>query len=336
MKIIATTGYGGTGSSAISDLLKEFNNCYSYGSFEFRFLQDPDGIMDLEYKLVENVNRLNNDTAIKRFKKYCKLISGSNGWWCNYNNIFDGKFNYLTEKYIKNLINFSWQGSWHQDEVSGENKITYKSKIYKIMKILKIKKYLEKNEKMYFSMPKEKFYSYTKEYLKELFQILNKENKEYLVLDQLIPALNTKKYTKYFDNIKIIIVDRDPRDLFVLNKEVWKEGWIPTNIETYIQWYKLLRENKEYHENILYLKFEDLVYKYEDTLKEIMNFLNENKENHINKMKFFNFQISKNNTQVFLNINKYKKEIEEIERRLAKYCYKFDEEILKVDINKIF
>lgn len=336
MKIITTTGYGGTGSSAISDILKEFNNCYSYGSFEFRFLQDPDGIMDLEYKLVENVNRLNNDTAIKRFEKYCKLISGNNGWWCNYNNIFEGKFNYLTGKYIKNLINFSWQGSWHQDEVSGENKITYKSKIYKIMRVLKMEKYLVKNEKMYFSMPKEKFYLYTKEYLKELFQILNKENKEYLVLDQLIPPLNVKKYMKYFDNIKIIIVDRDPRDLYVLNKEFWKEGWIPTNIEIYIQWYKLLRENKEHHENILHLKFEDLVYKYEETLKIIMDFLDENKKNHINKMEFFNPQISKNNTQVFSNINKYKKEIEEIERNLAKYCYKFDEEILKVDINKVF
>lgn len=336
MKIITTTGYGGTGSSAISDLLKEFNNCYSYGNFEFRFLQDPDGIMELEYKLVENINRLNNDTAIKRFKKYCKLISNNNGWWCNYNDIFDGKFDSLTEKYLKKLINFSWQGSWHQDEVSGENKITYKSIVYKIMKILKIKKYLIKNEKMYFSMPKENFYLYTKEYLRELFQILNKENKKYLVLDQLIPALNTRRYMRYFDDIKVIIVDRDPRDLYIINKEFWYEEWIPTDIKMYIQWYKLLRENKENDKNILYIKFEDLVYKYENTLEKIINFLNEDKENHSNKMKFFNPEVSKNNTQLFLNFSKYKKEIEEIEKELEGYCYKFDKEISKIDTKKIF
>lgn len=336
MKIITTTGYGGTGSSAISDLLKEFKNCYSYGNFEFRFLQDPDGIMDLEYKLVENINRLNNDTAIKRFKKYCKLISNNNGWWCDYNNIFEGQFNDLTKKYIENLINFSWQGSWHQDEVSGENKITYKAIIYRIMRALKLKKYLTKNEKMYFSMPKENFYLYTREYLKELFQILNKENKEYLVLDQLVPALNTKKYMKYFDNIKVIIVDRDPRDLYIINKEFWNEGWIPSDIEIYIQWYKLLRENKESDRNILYLKFEDLIYKYENTLDEIIKFLNESRENHINKMKFFNPAVSKNNTQLFLSFNKYKKEVEKIERELGEYCYKFDKMLSKTDVNKIF
>ena len=38
-KIITCTGYGGTGSSAITDLLKEFQNVYSYGDVEFRFLQ---------------------------------------------------------------------------------------------------------------------------------------------------------------------------------------------------------------------------------------------------------------------------------------------------------
>ena len=39
--IITCTGYGGTGSSVVSDLLKEFKTVHSFGDFEFRFLQDP-------------------------------------------------------------------------------------------------------------------------------------------------------------------------------------------------------------------------------------------------------------------------------------------------------
>ncbi|MBF1106621.1 MAG: hypothetical protein HXL52_06645, partial [Solobacterium sp.] len=56
MKIISCASYYGTGSSAITDFLSEFDNICSMTNYEFRFVQDPDGISDLEYNLVENHN----------------------------------------------------------------------------------------------------------------------------------------------------------------------------------------------------------------------------------------------------------------------------------------
>lgn len=45
--IITCASYGGTGSSAITDLMKEFNNVKSLGEFEFSIAHDLDGISDL-------------------------------------------------------------------------------------------------------------------------------------------------------------------------------------------------------------------------------------------------------------------------------------------------
>ena len=71
MKFISCASYYGSGSSAITDFVSEFSSVYSFTDEEFRFIQDPDGIADLEYNLVENFNRHNSGHAIKR---YIKLV----------------------------------------------------------------------------------------------------------------------------------------------------------------------------------------------------------------------------------------------------------------------
>ena len=46
--IFTSTGFGGTGSSAIIDILSEFSNGKSLGNAEIWFLQEQNGISDLE------------------------------------------------------------------------------------------------------------------------------------------------------------------------------------------------------------------------------------------------------------------------------------------------
>ena len=55
MKIITCAGYYGTGSSAVTDILGEFDNIHFMGDYEFRFIQDPGGIADLEYNIVVSI-----------------------------------------------------------------------------------------------------------------------------------------------------------------------------------------------------------------------------------------------------------------------------------------
>ena len=42
MRFITCASYYGSGSSVITDFVSEFSEVYSYGDFEFRFIQDPD------------------------------------------------------------------------------------------------------------------------------------------------------------------------------------------------------------------------------------------------------------------------------------------------------
>ena len=114
--IITCTGYGSTGSSAISDLFKEFDTVSSYGDFEFRFLQDPYGLFDLEHALLHKNNRLNVDHYIKKFLKYNQYLSAS--YVHNYEKKFNGKFLVHTNNFVDKLLDIQWQGFWYQDLIN--------------------------------------------------------------------------------------------------------------------------------------------------------------------------------------------------------------------------
>lgn len=335
VKIITCAGYYGTGSSIVTDLLKEFNNCYSMGEYEFRFVQDPDGISDLEYNLVENNHRHNSGNALKKYEKLVKFLSG-NKFIKKYEQFFDNRFYSESQKYINNLKIIEWNGMWHEDVRNkgnlfflierGSNKII--SKIYSLFSKSKERGFTYlKNEITYLSNPEEKFYFYTKEYIDKLFKIANKENKEYIAVDQLVPPSNLERYSRYFNNIKIIVVDRDPRDSYILEKIYWKGSIIPTDkVENFIIWYKEVRKHTKKEkelDNVLNIKFEDAVYNYDSFLKKILNFLEIDEKEQKLKMKFFNPDISKKNTKLWLKHPELKSDIELIEKELKEYCYKY-------------
>ncbi len=74
--IITCASYYGTGSSAITDLVMEYDNVYGVGDYEIRIFQDIDGVRDLEYFLIENYNRHNSGHALKRFKNLVDFCAG--------------------------------------------------------------------------------------------------------------------------------------------------------------------------------------------------------------------------------------------------------------------
>ena len=115
-KVITCAGYYGTGSSAITDLLGEFSSVHFLGDFEFRFVQDPGGIADLEYNIVDNYHRHNSGHALKRFRKNIDFLCG-NKFNRTYENSFQGQFKKLSMEYIDSLTAFKFKGYWHQDVI---------------------------------------------------------------------------------------------------------------------------------------------------------------------------------------------------------------------------
>lgn len=331
-QIITCTGYGGTGSSAITDLLKEFDNGLSLGDAEFWFLQDYDGISDLEYFLIDGNHRSKVYLAIKKFKEY---ISNNNQFYTKY---FNDKFIQYSDEYIEAITDAKFKKALSSFEV--DNKI-YKLFIFNFLpKIqLVIKKLLGKNtfefspyipqvEKFYTIPNKDKFYKETKKYTTSLFDLLDKENQyDFIAVDQLVPTSNIKRYFNYVDNLKVIVVDRDPRDLYLLNETHWNgASYIcnTSNIEEYINWYQTMREYRQFeeeNENILYIMLEELIYEYDIALEKIYNFLEIGVKNHTNKQQFFNPNISIKYTKLYVKYPEYNENIKIIKEKLSKYCY---------------
>lgn len=331
-KIITCTGYGGTGSSAITDLLKEFDNGLSMGDAEFWLLQDYNGISDLEHFLIDGNHRSMVSIAIKKFNSYIKENKKF------YIKFFGQEFQAITDEYIFSLVDANFKKALSMHEV--ENKIL-KYAIFNLSPKLQyvFKKLLGKNTfefspfipmvyKTYSIPDRQRFYVNTKRYMKLLFDRIDLDRKyDFLAFDQLVPATNIPRYFNYVDNMKVVVVDRDPRDLYLLNETQWNRGAFicdTSNLDEFIVWYKTMRLHRKMedcHSDVLYIMLEDLIYDYDNSLDKIYKFLDLSKKNHINKQTCFKPSVSINNTRLWVKYDQYKDKIKKIEDSLFEYCY---------------
>lgn len=333
MRFISCASYYGSGSSAVTDFVSEFNTIYSFTDEEFRFVQDPDGIADLEYNLVENFNRHNSGHAIKRYKKlvdfYCGNVFGS-----KYEGFFRGNWRKYSDEYIKNLTDFTYHGWWQYDLLDKGSFFYFRKRILnKLFKITIWRKQPErtlntmKNEITYCAHPsEEEFLRYTREYLEKLFGSVS-QGADTIMVDQIVPPTNLNRYLRYFNDIKVAVVDRDPRDIFVLEKYVWRDGIIPSDVELFCKWFKYTRAHRNQDsfdgKKIKYVQFEDMVYRYEKTKKELMQWLDLEEKDHLDKFRYFDPSKSIMNTQTWKRIKCNQDDIKYIERELPEFLYQF-------------
>lgn len=333
-KILTCASYGASGSGIVTDYLMEFDNIHNSGNFEFRFLQDFGGITTLEDCLVHSHHRLNSDVAIRLFKKYVDYQAGDL-FAKRYNKVFKGKFKQISYDFINSLVEGRWQGHWEEDQVLSAK---YKDWLYyKIW--TRIKRAIDFNRHyigryyptrdMYYSNPSyEEFIAAVKTYLNNLFAIIDKDHKyDYLYFDQILPPDNLKRYFNYFDNIHVVIVDRDPRDYYIENVLKWGEKYLPHDLDTFIKVFKGLRKklsDEDQSLNVLRIKMEDMIYKYDEFSKKINTFIGIDPTHHIFPKRNFNPSVSINNTQLWRKRKVDMDVIHRIEDELADYCYDFE------------
>lgn len=334
MKVITCASYYGTGSSAVTDFFSEFDHICSFGNYEYRFLQEPDGVSDLEYNIVENNHRHNTSDAIKRFIRYThSLITMGYGGY----DIFDGKFEEITSDYIKSIVQLKTHTWWNKDRISRGKLFVEVDRVYSLLKRIATgtinteKRYslLQKTEWGYYTaISEEEFLLATKKYIRTLMQTVNKKNLPFVMVDQMVPPTNTKRYQRYFDDVKIIVVDRDPRDIFLLEREFWQWGVIPVkNVREYVQWFKITRkyakDPEEDPDHVLRIKFEDMVYKYDETTEKLMQFVGIDPSFHKYVKTKFDPSISIKNINLKQKVKGYEKEIKYIEKNLKEYLYNY-------------
>lgn len=328
LNYIVVAGFGWSGSGAVVDLLKEYNGLIDPG-VEFRLIKDPYGIEDLHNAIIRKGDPLNVDIAINDFLWYTRKLYDKVSKWnlhvgLNYKKCFGDDFLIKTSDYVSALSDFRYESHWWMYEFK-ESKFNFLFR--KICNHISRNK---KTEKLYFSVPTEKkFLQETKKYLDSLFnKYINFDTKS-IVLDQGVSPQNYDNELRYLGNAKIIIVDRDPRDIYtdlcVGGNLIGIECSVTRDAQKYITWHEGHRRNckRIESENALYIQFEDLINNYEETVKKIEDFLGLSGVEHIQKKQFFIPIKSKKNIGIW---KKYmnNKELRVFDEYLSDYYYKHE------------
>lgn len=326
--VLTLGGYGYSGGTAVLDLIREMDGYCELGT-EFRLIKDPYGIMDLEESLVTNWrNPLNADIAIKDFiwlvnnlERTSKKFSKGG---LDYRNKISPKFLEYSHEYINDLTQFTYNGNWHLLEFKD-------SWVIQILKKIRNKFNYTDLKKIYYAKPgREEFITYTKKYLKNIItEPCELANMNRIVLHNAIDPYHPEKGLDYFDSIKMIIVNRDPRDVYVdvINQ---KASWFlgdklikDRDVVKFVKDYRIRRERQSEvikDKRILYLKFEELAFDYESKLNDIMCFLELDKKEHIKKGTRFIPTKSQKNVGIWKHHDQ-QKEIDFIFNNLKEYCF---------------
>ena len=281
MNVLAVSGYGWTGSGAVVDLLREVECCASFGS-EFSLIKEPRGLIDLECFLVERWDVIRHDRAIKDFLSYCEILARPNRrfghWGGDLNKSLDIDLSYLSRRYINSLTGFTYRGSSRIHNYDHGHGISLLRKIGRVMGLE-----VAKSELMRFARPRhEDFILATRSYLEAIFApLMTSTRSTHLILDQAIPTANPFKAMMYFSNLKLLLVDRDPRDIYV--DQVRNRSLIGANVrddlrvEKFINWYSGMRIGqdamlKKAGDQVLKIQFENLISNYEVESRRIIDF----------------------------------------------------------------
>ena len=323
--IIGSAGFSWSGSSAATDYLKEFDENQVYDEIEFILAYHPDGLADLDYNLNIACNKfLSSNTAIHRFRKTAKFLLGKPT---------KGEIVNITEQFIDRITQVKWTGlAQGQNKYHNETIFNALSPYtYKLLRRLPVK--FCKAIRLYpintieFSVRPENFIDECQKYTDSILKSLGLDTSRNIVLDQPFSGNNPVASMKYYRDARAIVVDRDPRELYLLSKHYFPKTsyQVPyENVDDFIAYYgnmhKIITEFMK-NPNVLYLKFEDMIYNYEETTKRIREFLNLGENNH--KKMYFDPGKSIVNTQLFKKCSDYEEDIKRIEECLAEYLFDF-------------
>lgn len=331
---VDVSGFFTSGSSAMVDLLKEFRGFYEPNA-EIRFIRDPYGIIPMENALINQWDWINASASISDFLRFMKKSARRKGlilpMGFNLKKNINPNILEITDEYIQEITDYTFKMDFYHYKFK-KSYIRYQLDRYRwaIEHLTKgrLKTANRNIELCYFSKPsQEKFNIATKRYLQRLFEphCLEKEN-NFIILDQAIPTNNTQIIHRYFEKAKMIIVDRDPRDMFV-DDYLWGESLDTEQLSVDSAWKfikrtKAMREGIIIDNDILYTRFEDLVVNYNETTKNVLYFLGLSESDHIRKRHFLKPEISIKNVGIWRKFyNTHADSIRLIEKELKDFCY---------------
>ncbi len=264
--LIFIGGSGRSGTNILRNLLSKHSQVASL-PFEYRFIIDPDGIVDFYNSFISNWSPYYSDVKIKRLNSFLINLAEKNNIKSRYVDWELSKYfpNYIenVQKLISDLKCFEYKGSW-----PGANKNNQEYKIwfsnYKNNESIRLilRNFIETN----------------------ICDFLELNNKKYFIEDNTWNILYAKELHELIPESKIIHIIRDPRDVVV---SFTNQSWCPEDLRYSIDMYKSIM--KKWFEVELSLnkskfkliKLEELVRNKESVIKEICHFSNLTFENNL-------------------------------------------------------
>ncbi len=329
--VIGVCGYGYSGSGALLDYLRQWDECScSLTVPEFDISYVPHGLQDLEYQLMERRTRyISSHGAIRDFKK---MICGMDTPRCRFRKLTGNGFWARSFRFIDELVQVSWRGNTPIDRYgkgfTGSIMAGRKRHLISIYERVSGRKWpYSKRDTMYLSVMPENFYDSARSYLRDVMEMLGYDLGRTVLLNQPFDVYDPRRSMKFFDDPKAVLVDRDPRDIYVLAKCYLRSNgaFIPTDdVEDYIRYHRLVRNDALPSDpDIMRMRYEDLIYDYERTGKRLTDFLGLGDIGSGEK-KYFDPAVSIDNTQLFLKHPELAGDIRRIEEALPEYLYPFE------------
>jgi len=341
--IITSTGYYATGSSAAFNFLKEYSSCtagkLADRDYENIIMYTPNGVFDLEDKLLVGNSIHRSDEALNSFYKEMKRLNNYDfDWFGNYGTLLGQEFMFSVDKLIEELTTFEVKGHWSYDFL--RTRISIRGILGDLKKLCcgytpkhRVGErivYRNKNTIRYSYVSPEVFYTHVKDFVNEYFRLIFNNTGKNLILNHFLLPHNLHRIDKYFDDdLRVIVVERDPRDVFIQEKYGallrGNTPRIPIEVNDFIDFWRGLRafENPINDRRIVKIYLEDMIYHYEETKKRIEDSCGLQSADHLQCKKIFFPDKSIENTQLFLIEGNWYEEILQIERELQEYLYDF-------------
>jgi hypothetical protein len=336
LKYIDLSGYSFSGKGAYNNLFAEFSGFHTHPyDFEFDLVRTKDGILDLYLSLVDHWSPVRSSEAIRRFRKLIQTYGGHKTFWDrltrhgrHYDTYFAG-FSEMSEIYINSLINSSWRGQW---PFAHEQKTGIQVFCMKVLYNLGYQKSIDAD--IYLSAPeKATFLENTRAYLDQVLH--SKVANSVVVMNNVFEPFDPALTMQFFSNAKSIVIDRDPRDIYLAalayTNSDGSKGWKATtgkNVNDFIERFSIYRNHVKQHENsaILRISFEELVLEYEKTLQKLFDFLEVDRTVHRDKKIHFDPDVSKAGVYMWKNVDgTLKEDVEKIAEELGSLCLEIEE-----------
>jgi len=335
VSVIDLSGYSFTGKSAVYDLLSHSDSFCGFGkNFEFELLRAPGGIIELREALTGgNWSPVRSSDAIRRFLKLIDNLGGSKTVFDRVTRLgshYDFYFPDFTGNsidYIDKLVTGNWTSFWPFSKFQYNVRDIISYKVFSKFGVVR-------NDHVYLSKVKlSDFDAYTRDFLGILFPLEGNKLGQIPVINNAFEPFNPTVSSGLIRGSKSIIVDRDPRDIYLAalassNGIGSKVGSavVGNNVKDFVNRFLVYRSAvvSDNNSSVYRMTFESLILQFDETLSDLCVFLDVDRNGFSMLGDGFDLAKSAKNIGMWRDLSDSKtiESIEFIERELSGYCFK--------------